>query len=81
MEQVKVYKTKDGQLFHDRPNAETHELMVNIRGLIQSHVKGESFTPTEISRILCKEQDRLFDLLGKYRRTMGSIKAASTRLS
>lgn len=81
MEQIKVFKTRDNQLFQDRASAETHELMLTIRGIIQSHIKGTSFTPTELATLITKEQDTLFDVLGKYRRTMGSIKAASTRLS
>ena len=80
MEQVRVYKTKDGQLFDDRTKAEDHELMVNIRGIIQAHVKGTSFTPTEIATLLSKEQDKVFDTLGKYRRTMASIKGSMKRI-
>ncbi len=78
MEQIKVFKTKDNQLFQDRASAETHELMLTIRGIIQSHVKGTSFTPTEMASLIAKEQDKVFDVIGKYRRTMGSIKAAAT---
>lgn len=80
MEQVRVYKTKDGQLFDNRNNAETHELMLNLRGIIQNHVKGTNFTPTEVATILSKEQDKVFETLGKYRRTMASLKAATTRI-
>ena len=79
MEQIKVFKTKDGQLFQDRSSAETHELMVNIRGIIQNHVKGSSFSPTEIATLIAKEQNKVFDTISKYRRTMGSIKAAANK--
>lgn len=79
MEQVKVYRTKDGELFQDRMSAERHELMINIRGIIQNHVKGNSFSPTEMATLLAKEQDRVFDTIGKYRRTMGSLKGAAKK--
>jgi hypothetical protein len=75
MEHVKVYKTKDGTLHQDRSSAETHELMLNLRGIIQSHVRGTSFSPTEIANILAKEQQSVYDTLGKFRRTMAGIKS------
>jgi hypothetical protein len=80
MEQVRVFKTKDGTLFNDRIAAENHELMINIRGIIQSHVKGQSFTPTEIATILSKEQDNMFATIGKYRKTMAGIKSNAGRI-
>lgn len=80
MEQIKVYKTKDGTLHQDRASAETHELMINFRGIIQSHVKGTSFSPTEIASILAKEQDNVFQTIGKYRRTMAGIKGNAGRI-
>ena len=80
MEQVRVFRTKDGQLFDNRINAETHELVLNLRGIIQSQVKGTSFTPTEIATLLAKEQSKVFDTIGKYRRTVASVKASITRI-
>jgi hypothetical protein len=80
MEQVRVYKTKDGKLFNDRIAAEGHELMINIRGVIQSHVKGSSFTPTVIAEILAKEQDNVFNTITKYRRTMAGIKGNAVKI-
>jgi hypothetical protein len=80
MEQVRVYKTKDGTLFNDRVAAEQHELMINIRGIIQSHVKGTSFGPTEIATILSNKQDMIFNTIGKYRKTMAGIKGSAARI-
>jgi DNA-directed RNA polymerase specialized sigma54-like protein len=80
MQQVKVFKTEDGTLFQDHGSAVTHELMIKLRGIIQSHTRSPSLSATEIAQLLTKEQDKVFDTLGKYRRTMGSIKAAATRI-
>jgi DNA-directed RNA polymerase specialized sigma54-like protein len=80
MQQVKVYKTDDGTLFQNHGDAVTHELMIKLRGIIQSHTRSPSLSATEIAQLLTKEQDKVFDTLGKYRRTMGSIKAAATRI-
>ncbi len=80
MEQVRVYKTKDGTLFHDRVAAEGHELMINLRGIIQSHIKSGSFTPTEIANLFVKEQDTVFNTITKYRRTMAGIKGNAAKL-
>jgi hypothetical protein len=54
--------------------------MIKLRGIIQSHTRSPSLSATEIAQLLTKEQDKVFDTLGKYRRTMGSIKAAATRI-
>lgn len=80
MQQVRVFKTEDGTLFQDHASAVTHELMIKIRGIIQSHTRGTSFSPTEIATLIAKEQDKVFDTLGKYRRTMGSIKGAAAKI-
>jgi hypothetical protein len=55
--------------------------MLTIRGIIQSHVKGTSFSPTEMASLIAKEQDKVFEVLGKYRRTMGSIKGAASKVA
>lgn len=80
MEQVRVYKTIDGTLFNDRVAAEGHELMIKLRGIMQSHIKGTSFSPTEIASLLVKEQDNVFNTITKYRRTMAGIKGNATKL-
>jgi DNA-directed RNA polymerase specialized sigma54-like protein len=81
MQQVKVYKTDDGTLFQNHGDAVTHELMIKLRGIIQSHTRSPSLSATEIAQLLTKEQDRVFDTIGKYRRTMGSIKGAATKIA
>lgn len=81
MKQVKVFKTDDGQTFDDRGRAVTHELMITIRGIIQSHTRGSTFSSTEIATLITKEQDQVFEVLGKYRRTMGSIKGAANKIA
>jgi hypothetical protein len=79
MKQIRVYQTKDGQTFNDRITAETHELMIKIRGIIQNHVKGEQFSPTEMAKIMVANQTEVFDIIGKYRRTVASVKGAQTK--
>lgn len=81
MKEVKVFKTDDGMIHQDKGSAMTHELMLNLRGIIQSHVRGTSFSPTEIASILSKEQQAVFDTLGKYRRTMAGIKGSAAKNS
>jgi hypothetical protein len=80
MKEVKMFKTEDGQTFPDKMSATKHELMLSIRGIIQSHVKGISFSPTELATIMAKEQDQVFNTIGKFRRSMGSIKGASNKI-
>ena len=80
MKQVKSYKTNDGRLFDDRVQAENHELMINIRGFLQSSGKGGSLSATDVATFLAQKQDKVYDIIGKYRRTMASIKGAKTKL-
>lgn len=79
MKQVKVYQTRDNQTFVNRADAETHEFKLNIRALIQQHVKGDSFTPMEIATIFTKEQDALLNTITKYRKTMATLKGIATK--
>lgn len=81
MKQVRVFQTRDGQTFTDRTIAEQHELMLNLRAIIQKQVNGNSFSSTEIAKIFTDRQDDVFAVIGKHRKTMGSIKAAATRIS
>jgi hypothetical protein len=80
MKQVKSYETKDGKLFSDRLQAEQHELMLNIRGFLQSSGKGAgSLSATDVATFLMMNQDPLYDILGKYRRVVGGIKSNANR--
>jgi hypothetical protein len=75
MKQVKSYETKDGKLFTDRIQAENHELMLNIRGFLQSSGKGGSLSATDVATFLMMNQDPLYDIIGKYRRTVAGVKS------
>lgn len=80
MKQIRVYQTRDNTTFTDRVPAEKHELMLNIRSIIQSHVRGESFSPTDLAKLVVAKQDEVFGVISKHRKTMASIKGAATRL-
>ncbi len=71
---VKAFKTEDGQKFEDREEAETHALMLKIRGLIQSLTGGGSFTPTQIAQILTENCDTLHTAIGKYKKVVNSVR-------
>lgn len=74
MKQVKSFETKDGKLFTDRLEAESHELVLNIRGLLQQQGRGTgALSATDVASILAKEQDALYNIVGKYRRTKAGI--------
>ena len=80
MKVSKVFEASDGTLFKEseRVKAEEHELMLRLRGLIQTHVRCDSFSPTEIARIFSQKNENVYEIILKHRRTMGSIKAAET---
>jgi len=75
MKQVKSYETKDGKLFGNREQAEKHELVINIRGFLQSSGKGGSLSATDVATFLAEKQDNVYTILGKYRKTMAGIKS------
>ena len=75
MKLVKVFETKDGKLFNDREVAEKHELMVNIRGFLQSNGKGGNLTATDVATFLAQKQDEVYEVIAKYRRTIAGIKS------
>jgi hypothetical protein len=79
MKLVKVFETKDGKLFNDREVAEKHELMVNIRGFLQSSGKGGNLTATDVATFLAQKQNEVYEVIGKYRRTMASVKGSKAR--
>lgn len=81
MNQIKVFQTKDGTLFHDRGKAESHELMLSLRGLIQTQDRSSTFTPTQMASFITDNQDKIFDNIRKYRNTMNSLKGAETKKS
>ena len=80
MKITKMFEASDGTVFKesDRVKAEEHELMIKLRGIIQTHVRGDSFSPTEIAKIFSNKNESVYEVILKHRRTMGSIKAAAT---
>lgn len=80
MKQVKSYETKDGKLFTDRTQAENHELFINIRGFLQSNGLSGNLTPTEVATLLAKQQTQVYDLIGKYRRTIAAIQSSKSKV-
>lgn len=75
MKQVRSYETKDGKLFTDRIQAENHELMINIRGFLQSSGKGGSLSATDVALFIATKQDDFYNILGKYRRTVAGVRS------
>lgn len=80
MKITKMFEASDGTVFKesDRMKAEEHELMIKLRGIIQTHVRGDSFSPTEIARIFSNKNESVYEVILKHRRTMGGIKSAAT---
>jgi hypothetical protein len=76
MKQVKSYQTKDGRLFNERIEAENHELMLNIRGFLHTSGRSGNLSSTDVASIIASNQDAVYSILGKYRKTMAGIKSA-----
>jgi hypothetical protein len=76
MKQIKSFQTRDNKIFVDRIQAENHELMLNIRGFLQSEGKGQgSLSATDVATFLMMNQEPLYDIIGKYRRTVAGVKS------
>ena len=76
MKQVKSYQTKDGRLFNERTEAENHELMLNIRGFLHTSGRSGNLSSTDVASIIASNQDAVYSILGKYRKTMAGIKSS-----
>lgn len=77
MKQVKSYQTKDGRLFNHRIEAENHELMLNIRGFLHTSGRSGSLSSTDVASLLAANQDSIYNIIGKYRKTMAGLKSAN----
>jgi hypothetical protein len=79
MKQVKSYQTKDNRLFNDRTEAENHELMLNIRGFLHTSGRNGSLSSTDVASIIASNQDAVYAIIGKYRKTMAGIKSNAVK--
>lgn len=75
LKQVRSYETSDGKLFTGRGDALTHQLAVDVRGLIQSNTLGkiQTITPTDVSQFVARHAQELHILLGKYKESMRRV--------
>lgn len=76
IEQVRSYRTSDGNLHGDRAAALTHQYMLDLRGLLQSNAghNTANFTSTQVASILAKEADKVYKLTYTYRDKIKRIK-------
>ena len=77
MKQVKSYQTKDGRLFNNRIEAENHELMLHIRGFLHTSGRSGSLSSTDVASLLASNQDSIYNIIGKYRKTMAGLKSVN----
>lgn len=77
IKQIPSFQTTDGKLFASRPEALTHQLMVDARGLMQSNSLGKLGNPsvTDMATFVAAHADELYPLLQKYREKMRRIAA------
>jgi NRPS condensation-like uncharacterized protein len=69
IEQVRSYRTSDGNLHGDRAAALTHQYMLDIRGILQSKAGPQTpnFTATQAATIVTQEAEKFYKLTSKYR--------------
>lgn len=73
LQRVQSYQTSDGNLFTSQPEALTHQLLVDARGLIQSNGLGKmttAITPTDIAKFIAQHAEPIMDLLRSYKDSM-----------
>lgn len=79
MKQIVAFQTTDGQTFTSRKDAETHELMIFVRGVIQSKGRADESGVTGCASVIAREQDAIYARLQKYRRTMQGLNQAENQ--
>ncbi len=76
IKQTKSFQTSDNQLFSNRILALTHEMKIELRGVIQAHSNGRSaYTTTDIAAILANNAEQVSSILHKYRVSINRAKA------
>lgn len=70
--QVRSYQTSDEKLHASRAEALTHQLSIDVRGIIQSNTLGKvaTITPTDVSQFVARHAQEIHILLGKYKEAM-----------
>ena len=80
---ISSFKTSDNTIFENRSEAETHETMLAIRGIIQTKLgtsihKHES-TPTNIAHLMVKGPDSFYNVLLALKRKKAAQKGKLTK--
>ena len=75
MTTIQAFKTSDGTVFPEdqRREAEEHETKIKMKGIIQSSVRGTSFTPGEIADIMIRDIDTVLATLMDFKKTCKRI--------
>lgn len=79
MKIVKRYETEDGKIFDCKLQAEKHEVMIALRGIIQSNGLGKEASPTAILTNLVEDFDKTYSVLSSFKKKYGAIKGAQKR--
>ncbi len=82
LKKVQSYETTDGQLFTDKAAALTHELKIELRGLIQSNTRSNgnsNFSTTDVAAFLANNMDKVAQVFTAYRARIGAISRNSKK--
>ena len=83
LKKVQSYETSDGQLFTDKAAALTHELKIELRGLIQSNTRSNgssNFSTTDIAAFLANNMDKVAEIFTAYRSRIAAITRKSKNI-
>jgi len=79
MKQIIAFQTSDNKTFTDRIEAEEHELMIFVRGVIQSKAQTHETGVTGAASCIARNQDEIYMRLQKHRRTVQGLKQAANK--
>lgn len=74
MKRVSLFETSDGKTHHDRVTAETHELSIFVRSLIQSEVRADQVKIADFADIIARNADKISERVTKYKRTLSGLR-------
>ncbi len=81
MKRTTSYLTVDNQPFIKESDALKHELKINTRSIVATHLeRGATFTATNLGEFISSHADKLFDLLSKHRAAMKRALARETSI-
>jgi hypothetical protein len=70
MQKITAFKTSDGQTFENELQALQHEMLISVRGVINSDemigTSSDRLTTTQVAQIVIRNEKELIEIIRKF---------------